>query len=145
MLSISVYNNAIKEVWTYLILNTLPLFILGIALIVISLIGLFKHLLKKVYLLLLILLSVVILSYSIVEISIFNYDIKHENFVVYYGEFDYMQVSGNSKDVFNFPNNRNLYVRSVADLNITTGMHSGYILYGKTSRWAIAYSNIPFE
>ena len=78
-------------------------------------------------------------------IPIFGYDISHANFESYSGEFDYMQVSGNRKDVIDFSRESDLYFRSVADLNINTGVHSGYILYGKTSRWIIAYSNVPFE
>ena len=90
-------------------------------------------------------MAIIISAYAITEISIFNYDIQHKNFVVYYGDFDYMKVSGNSKDVFKLPEKTNFYIRSVADLNINSGVHSGYILYGNTSRWAIAYSNTPFN
>lgn len=90
-------------------------------------------------------LAVIVLAYAIIEISVFYYDIHHSNFAVYYGEFDYMQVSGNRKDVFDFPDESDLNVRSVADLNISSGVYSGYILYGSTSRWVIAYSNTPFE
>lgn len=90
-------------------------------------------------------LSVLLLTYSIAEISLFHYDVQNANVEYYYGEFDYMQVSGNEKDVFEFPKESNLSVRSVADLNIQSGTHHGYILYCKASRWVIAYSNIPFE
>lgn len=145
MLNIGIYNSAIRDTWIYLLLNMLPLFIGGITLIVIVIIGLFKHLMKKSILFLLLTLSVMVLSYPIIEMSVFNYDIQHTNFDVYYGEFDYMQVSGNRKDTFEFSDEPDLYVRSVADLEISAGIHTGYILYGKISRWVIAYSNIPFD
>jgi hypothetical protein len=94
---------------------------------------------------LLLLLGVIASTFSIAELSIFGYDISHANFESYGGEFDYMQVSGNRKDVIDFSMDVDLYVRCVADLSIDTGVHYGYILYGKTSRWVVAYSNVPFE
>ena len=145
MLEIDIYNDAISKTWTYLILNMLPLFIGGIILIAIALIGFYKQLIKKSIIYLLLILSVTLLSYAIIEISVFNNDIKNENFAIYYGEFDYMQVSGNRKDTFKFPNKSAPYIRSVADLNINSGTHSGYIMYCGLSRWAIAYSNTPFK
>lgn len=145
MLNIDAYNVAISKTWTYLLLNMLPLFLGAITLTGLALIGLFKHLMKKSIVCLLLLLSVIISAYAILEIAVYNHDIQHKNFIVYYGEFDYMQVSGNRKDVFEFSDNSGLYVRSVADLKINSGVHSGYILYGKNSRWVIAYSNAPFE
>ena len=145
MLNIETYNSSIQDIWIYLMLNMLPLLVTGILLIALALIGFFKYLMKKSIVFLLLLLSVIVLTYSVIEISVFNYDIQNTNFDIYYGEFEYRQVSGNRKDVFEFSNKSDLYVRSVADLEIGTGVHSGYILYGKTSRWVIAYSNIPFE
>ena len=144
-MNIEVYNSAIQDTWTYLLLNMIPILTLGIILIVIALVVFLKKLMQKPITALIFILGVLASTYSIVELSIFGYDISNENFESYCGEFDYMQVSGNRKDVFNFPKESDLYVRSVADLSIDNGDHSGYILYGKTSRWVIAYSNVPFE
>lgn len=144
-MNIEVYNSAIQDTWTYLLLNMIPILTLGIILIVIALVAFLKKLMQKPITALILILGVLASTYSIVELSIFGYDISNENFESYCGEFDYMQVSGNRKDVFNFPKESDLYVRSVADLSIDNGVHSGYILYGKTSRWVIAYSNVPFE
>lgn len=145
VLNIDVYNDAISRTWSYLLLNMIPLIIVAIVLVVIALIGLFKQLIKKYIICLLLILSVIVLTYAIAEMCIFNYDIQHENFVVYYGEFDYRQVSGSNTDVFKSTDNSYLHVRSVANLEIDTGTYFGYLLYGKCSRWIIAYSNTPFE
>lgn len=145
MLNINSYASAITDTWRYLLLNDIPLFILAIILTIFSLIGLIKQLLKKFFAYLLLVLATIIFTYVIIDISIFNYDVQNNNFTVYYGEFDYMQVSGNSIDTFEISNESNLYVRSVADLSISSGSHSGYLLYGKKSHWVIAYSNTPFE
>ena len=144
-MNIAVYNSAIQDTWVYLLLNMIPILTLGIILIVIAIVSFFKKLLQKPLIVLFIILGVMASTFSMVELSIFGYDISHTNFESYCGEFDYMQVSGNKKDVLDFSNGSDLYVRSVADLNITTGVHSGYILYGKTSRWVIAFSNAPLE
>jgi len=144
-MNIEVYNSAIQDTWVYLLLNMVPILMLGIILIVIAIVAFFKKLMQKPIIALLIIFGVMASTFSIVELSVFGYDISHANFESYYGEFDYMQVSGNKKDVLEFSSESDLYVRSVADLNITTGVHSGYILYGKTSRWVIAFSNVPFE
>ena len=122
-----------------------PVLIFGIMLIVVALVTFFKKYFKKYIIALLLILGLMASIFSIVELSIFGYDISHANFESYAGEFDYMQVSGNKKDVLIFHSESDLYVRSVADLSINTGVHSGYILYGKNSRWVIAYSNVPFE
>ena len=106
---------------------------------------LFKKLMKKSVVFLMLVLCVILLAYPITEIAIFSYDIQHENFAVYYGDFDYKQVSGNRKDVFEISDQSDLYVRSVSDLNISSGSYSGYLLYGKNSRWVIAYSKNNFE
>lgn len=145
MLNTDVYNSAIQDIWFYLMLNMLPLLVCGILLIVITVLGISKRLMKKSIAVCMIVLSIILLTYSITEISLFNYDVQHANFDFYHGEFDYMQVSGNEKDVFEFPRESNLSVRSVADLKIQSGTHHGYILYCKTSRWVIAYSSVPFE
>lgn len=144
-MSVEVYNGAIQDTWIYLLLNMIPVLTLGIMLIVIALVAFFKKLMQKHIIALLLILGVMASTFSIVELSIFGYDISCANFESYCGEFDYRQVSGNRKDVIDFSGKSNLYVRSVADLNINTGTYSGYILYGKTSRWVIAYSNAPFE
>ena len=144
-MNIEIYNNAIDDIWIYLILNMAPLLIVGITLMIITLVGLFKRFIKKSIAFPLIIFCIIVLTYPAIEISIFNYDIQHENFDVYYGEFDYMQVSGNRKDVFDFSNKSNPHVRSVSDLGIRSGSYSGYILYGRTSRWVFAYSAIPFK
>lgn len=123
----------------------LPLLIGGIVLIGIALIGLCWRIIKKSYIILLLILSAVVLTYSITELYVFNYDIKHTNFDVYCGNFDYVHVSGNRKDILEFPDSFDLHIRSVADLGISDGPHSGYILYGKNSRWVIAYSDSPFK
>ena len=144
-MNIEVYNGAIQDTWIYLLLNMIPILTFGIILIVIALVAFFKKFMQKPIIALLLILGVMASTFSIVELSIFGYDISHANFESYCGEFDYMQVSGNRKDVLHFPGESNLYVRSVADLSINTGVYSGYILYGKNSRWVIAYSNVPFE
>ena len=144
-MNIEVYNSAIQDIWVYLLINMIPIFILGIALIVIVLVAFFKKMMGKPMIALLLIIGVMASTFSIVELSLFGYDVSHANFESYYGEFDYMQVSGNKKDVINFSGESDVYVRSVADLSINNGFHSGYILYGKTSRWIIAYSNVPFE
>ena len=144
-MNIEVYNSAIQDIWVYLLINMIPIFILGIALIVIVLVAFFKKMMGKPMIALLLIIGVMASTFSIVELSLFGYDVSHANFESYYGEFDYMQVSGNKKDVINFSGESDVYVRSVADLSINNGVHSGYILYGKTSRWIIAYSNVPFE
>lgn len=144
-MNIEVYNSAIQDTWVYLLLNMIPILTLGIILIVIALIAYFKKIMRKSIIVLLLILGVIASTFSIIELSIFGYDVSHANFESYYGEFDYMQVSGNRKDVLNFARESDLCIRSVADLSINTGVHSGYILYGKNSRWVIAYSNVPFE
>lgn len=144
-MNIDIYNSAIHDTWAYLLLNMLPILIGGIALIVIALIGLYKKTMRKSILFPLLVLGVIVSSYSIVEMFVFNYDIQHKNFAVYHGDFNYMQVSGNRKDVFEISDKSYLYIRSVADLNISTGSHSGYLLYGKSSHWVIAYSDTQFE
>ena len=144
-MNIEVYNSAIQDTWLYILLNMLPILVLGVILIVIALVALFKKLMSKTIIALLIVFGVMASTFSIIELSIFEYDVSNANFDSYYGEFDYMQVSGNKKDVFEFPKGSDLYVRSVTDLNIDDGVHSGYILYGRTSRWVIAYSSVPFE
>lgn len=144
-MNIEVYNSAIQDTWVYLLLNMIPILIIGIILIVIALVAFFKKIMQKPIIALILILGVMASTFSIVELSIFGYDISHANFESYSGEFVYMQVSGNRKDVIDFSRESDLYFRSVADLNINTGVHSGYILYGKTSRWVIAYSNVPFE
>ena len=126
-------------------MNMIPVLTIGIILIFVAIVAFFKKLLQKPLTALLIILGIMATTFSIVELSIFGYDISHANFESYCGEFDYMQVSGNKKDVLDFSNGSDLYVRSVADLNITTGVHFGYILYGKTSRWVIAFSDAPLE
>lgn len=145
MLNVDAYNNAIQDIQTYLLLNMLPLLLWSTVLIAIAFIGLFKKFVKKYIAFFLVGFGILVLSYSLIEILTFNHDIQKANFDVYYGEFDYMQVSGNEKDVFEFPRESNLSVRSVADLKIQSGTHHGYILYCKTSRWVIAYSSVPFE
>lgn len=144
-MNIEVYNSAIQDTWVYLLLNMIPILILGVLLIGIALVAFFKKIIQKPIIALLLILGVMASTFSIVELSIFGYDISHANFESYCGEFDYMQVSGNRKDVIDFSRESDLYVRSVADLSINTGVHSGYILYGKVSRWVIAYSYVPFE
>lgn len=144
-MNIEVYNSAIQKTWLYLSLNMIPILALGITLIIVALVALFKKLMKKTIISLLLVLGVMASAFSIIELSIFGYDVSNGNFESYCGEFDYMQVSGNRKDLFDFPNESDLYVRSVADLNIDNGVNSGYILYGRTSRWVIAYSGVPFE
>ena len=144
-MNIEVYNSAIQDTWVYLLLNMIPILIIGIILIVIALVAFFKKIMQKPIIALILILGVMASTFSIVELSIFGYDVSHANFESYSGEFDYMQVSGNRKDVIDFSRESDLHFRSVADLNINTGVHSGYILYGKTSRWVIAYSNVPFE
>ena len=123
----------------------IPILVGGIILTVLALVGVFKRLMKKSVVFLMLVLCVILLAYPITEIAIFSYDIQHENFAVCYGDFDYVQVSGNRKDVFEISDQSDLYVRSVSDLNISSGSHSGYILYGKISRWVIAYSKNNFE
>ena len=123
-MNIEVYNSSIQDTWVYLLLNMIPILIIGIILIVIALVAFFKKIMQKPIIALILILGVMASTFSIVELSIFGYDISHANFESYSGEFDYMQVSGNRKDVIDF---------------------SRYILYGKTSRWIIAYSNVPFE
>ena len=144
-MNVNIYSEAIQDTWIYLLFNLLPLFIGGIVLLAIVIVGLSKHLFKKTTVILLLALCVIILAYSIIEVSLFGYDIQNGNFEIFYGEFNYMQVSGNRKDVFEVTNELNLYIRGVAKLNINTGSHSGYLLYGKTSHWVIAYSSVPFE
>ena len=144
-MNIDIYNAAIQDIWSYLLLNMIPILVGGIILTVLALVGLFKRLMKKSVVFLMLVLCVILLAYPITEIAIFSYDIQHENFAVYYGDFDYVQVSGNRKDVFEISDQYDLYVRSVSDLNISSGSYSGYILYGKISRWVIAYSNTRFE
>ena len=144
-MSTHIYATAIQDTWIYLLLNMLPLLIGGVVLIILSLIGLFKKLMNKSIVFVLLVLGIIVFAYSVLEISLFKYDVLHENFAVYYGEFDYMQVSGNRKDVFEFSENSDLYIRSVADLGISTGSHCGYILYGESSHWAILYSMYPIK
>lgn len=144
-MNIEIYNSAIQDTWTYLLLNMIPILTFGILLIAIALVALFKKFMQKPTIALLLLLGVMASAFSIVELSIFGYDISNENFESYCAEFDYMQVSGNRKDVLDLQKESDLYVRSVADLSIDDGVHSGYILYGRTSRWVIAYSNVSFE
>ena len=126
-------------------LNMIPLFIGALALVIIALIGCFKRLIKKYISCLLIILAFIISVYAITEISVFSYDIEQKNYVVHFCEFNYMQVSGNRKDVFEISNTPELSVRCVSDLKIRSGVHSGYILCTGNSRWVIAYSSIPFQ
>lgn len=144
-MNIDIYNAAIQDIWTYLLLNMIPILVGGIILTVLALLGLFKKLMKKSVAFLMLALCVILIAYPITEIAIFSYDIQHENFAVYYCDFDYKQVSGNRKDVFEISDQYDLYVRSVSDLNISSGSYSGYLLYGKNSRWVIAYSKNNFE
>lgn len=144
-MNIEVYNGAIQDTWVYLLLNMIPILTLGIILIVIALVALFKKIMQKPLIALFLVIGVMSSTFSIVELSIFRYDISNANFESYCGEFDYKQVSGNKKDVIKFPKESDLYVRSVADLGIDNGVNSGYILYCRTSRWVIAYSSVPFE
>ncbi len=144
-MNIDIYNAAIQDIWTYLLLNMIPILVGGIILTVLALLGLFKKLMKKSVAFIMLTLCVILIAYPIIEIAIFSYDIQHENFAVYYGDFDYMQVSGNRKDVFEISDRSDLYIRSVSDLNISSGSYSGYLLYGKNSRWVIAYSKNKFE
>ena len=144
-MNIEVYNSAIQDTWIYLSLNMIPILTFGIILIVIALVAFFKKFMKRSIIALIFILGIMASTFSVVELSVFGYDISHVNFESYCGEFDYMQVSGNRKDIINFSKASELYIRSVADLSIDTGTHDGYILYGKTSRWVIAYSDVPFE
>ena len=144
-MKIEVYHDAIQETWGYLLLNMIPIFALGILLIVVALVALFKRMMKKPTITVLLILGIMASAFSIAELFSFGYDVANANFESYYGEFDYMQVSGNRKDIFDFPEKSDLYVRSVADLHIDNGVHSGYILYGRTSRWVIACSDVPFR
>lgn len=145
MTNIGDYSSTIQDIWIHLILNLIPLIVFGVILVVLSLIGLFKNLMKKFWTILLLLLSVILFAFSIYEIAVFKYDINHENFEVYYGNFSYDRISGNEKDIIRFSDKHEFFVRSVADLSIDEGEHVGYVLYGKYSRWVIAYSNTPFE
>lgn len=144
-MDISIYNESIHDIWIYLLINMLPIILGAIALGAIALLALLKKIIKKTTCFLMLILCIALLSYPIIELSIFNYDLQQKCFVVYYGEFDYMQVSGNKKDVFEVLDDSNLYVRSVSNLNINTGTHTGYVLYGKFSHWVIAYSSTPLE
>ena len=96
-MNIDVYNDAIHDIWIYLLLNMLPILVGGTILTAIVLIGLFKKVIKKLTAFLLLIICTILLAYPIIEISIFNYDLQHENFVVYYGTFDY-KTSGIQND-----------------------------------------------
>ena len=104
-MNIEVYNSAIQDTWVYLLLNMIPILIIGIILIVIALVAFFKKIMQKPIIALILILGVMASTFSIVELSIFGYDISHANFESYSGEFDYMQVSGNRKDVIDFSGN----------------------------------------
>ena len=138
-------DSAIQDIWLFSLIDLIPMLICALILVIIALAGAFKGLFKKSIVLLLIAFSIFISLFSIVEIALFDYDVRNENFDVYYGKFDYMHVSGHNLDVITFADGSDLYIRSAADLGIDTGTYTGYILYCKNSRWVLAYSSVPFE
>ena len=46
-MNIEVYNSAIQDTWVYLLLNMIPILIIGIILIVTALVAFFKKIMQK--------------------------------------------------------------------------------------------------
>ena len=134
---------AIREIWTYLFINMIPLGLLGIVLITIAVLALLKHIFKVRYVLLLFLLGALTVGYAIAEISLFHFDLKEEAFEEYSGSFVYKDVSGNLEDRVQLIENPNLYVRSISDYSLLSDTYCGQVLYCRRSRWVIQMSAEP--
>ena len=132
--------DAIHDIWRYLLLNLVPLYILAGILITIALLGLFQKAFRKIIIILMIIFALFIIAYATIEISLFSYDLNNQAFDEYQGEFSYRKVSGNEEDVLKFPDGTSIKVRSVANFDISTGEYDGSIIYGKYSKWAIKIS-----
>lgn len=136
------YANAIQDIWRYLIVNLVPLIVLGAILITIALIGLYQKAFKRIIIILMIAFALIIIAYAIIEMSLFNYDLKHQTFEEYKGSFEYRTVLGNEKDILNLNENSKVKIRTIANFDIPWGEYDGSIWYGKYSKWAV---NIQVE
>lgn len=133
--------DAINDVWRYLLLNLIPLYVLSVILITIAFVGLFKKAFKKIIIISMIIFALFIFAYATIEISLFKYDLNNLTFEEYQGEFNYNKVSGNEMDILNLPDDTSIKVRSVANFDISSGDNYGKIVYGKYSKWVIHISN----
>lgn len=149
-MNIDIYKDAIQDVWVHLILQALPMFVFGAALIVVSLIAWFQKFLNKLLIIFFLVLAAAGITLNVIDLSSFGSEIRNNGFEVYCGGFDYMISSGKNNDTFRNPDGSVLRIngvrlRGTSDLNIGSGSYSGYLLYGKKTGWVIAYSATPFD
>ena len=134
---------AIQEVWRYLLINMIPLLILGVIILSLSIYASIVKSFKKIYIVLLFVLAILIIAYATSELLLFSIDINNKSFEEYLGDFEYSRVLGNRRDQIHLAYEPNTWVRSVSYFDLDSGEHSGVILYGKYSRWVINITVSP--
>ena len=134
---------AIQEIWKYLLINMLPLILLGLVVLSVAIYALITKSFKTIYAIGLIVLAIFIIAYSATELLLFKIDIDNQSFAEYQGTFEYARVLGNRRDQIHLTDEPKTWIRSVAFFDLDSGERSGSILYGKHSRWVIDIQTLP--